>query len=328
MRWTGLAVSFAVLAAVVALSIVVGAQEIPPGEVWRQLWHPDGGETAAVVHDLRIPRTLLGVLVGSALGLSGALMQALTRNPLADPGMLGVNAGASLAVVCSILFFGITDLRIWVWFSLLGAALVTAAVYALGATGRGAANPARLVLAGAAVSASLIAAINAALTLDSGVFNQWRFWDVGALAGRDAEVVGQVAPFVAAGVVLALGLGRGLNAVALGEQAGQGLGVNLGRVRLAGAAAIMLLCGAATAAAGPIGFIGLMAPHAVRVLTGPDHRWILAHSALLAPALLLTADIVGRVVVRPGELQSGIVTAFIGAPVFIYLLRRRRIASL
>ncbi|GAT66958.1 iron ABC transporter permease [Planomonospora sphaerica] len=328
MRWTGLAVSSAVLTAVVALSIAVGAQAIPPGEVWQQLWHPDGGETAAVVHDLRIPRTLLGVLVGAALGLSGALMQALTRNPLADPGMLGVNAGASLAVVCAVLFFGITDLRVWVWFSLLGAALVTVAVYALGATGRGAANPARLVLAGAAVSASLLAAINAALTLDAGVFNQWRFWDVGALAGRDAEVVRQVAPFVAAGVVLALALGRGLNAVALGEQTGQGLGVNPGRVRLAGAAAIMLLCGAATAAAGPIGFIGLMAPHAVRVLTGPDHRWILAHSALLAPALLLTADVVGRVVVRPGELQSGIVTAFIGAPVFIYLLRRRRTADL
>ncbi|GGK73198.1 iron ABC transporter permease [Planomonospora parontospora subsp. parontospora] len=328
MRWTGLAVSSAVLTAVVALSIAVGAQAIPPGEVWQQLWHPDGGETAAVVHDLRIPRTLLGVLVGAALGLSGALMQALTRNPLADPGMLGVNAGASLAVVCAVLFFGITDLRVWVWFSLLGAALVTVAVYALGATGRGAANPARLVLAGAAVSASLLAAINAALTLDAGVFNQWRFWDVGALAGRDAEVVRQVAPFVAVGVLLALALGRGLNAVALGEQTGQGLGVNPGRVRLAGAAAIMLLCGAATAAAGPIGFIGLMAPHAVRVLTGPDHRWILAHSALLAPALLLTADVVGRVVVRPGELQSGIVTAFIGAPVFIYLLRRRRTADL
>ncbi|WP_068921911.1 FecCD family ABC transporter permease [Planobispora rosea] len=328
MRWTGLAVSFAVLAAVTVLSLAVGAQAIPPAEVWRQLWWPDGGETAAIVHDLRIPRTLLGLCVGSALGLAGALMQALTRNPLADPGLLGVNAGASLAVVCSILFFGITDMRGWVWFSLAGAAAAAAAVYTLGTTGRGAANPARLVLAGAAVSASLLAVIEAVLTLNVTVFDKWRFWDVGALAGRDAEVVGQVAPFVAVGAVLALGLGRGLNAVALGEQAGQGLGANLARIRLVGAAAIMLLCGAATAAAGPIGFIGLMAPHAVRALTGPDNRWVLAYSAVLAPALLLTADVLGRVVVRPGELESGIVTAFVGAPVFVYILRRRRIVRL
>ncbi|OUC94755.1 FecCD family ABC transporter permease [Streptosporangium minutum] len=326
MRWTGLAVSCAVLAVAAVLSIAIGAQTIPLGELWRELWHPAGGETAAIIHDLRIPRTLLGVCVGAALGLAGALMQALTRNPLADPGLLGVNSGASLAVVCSILFFGVTDVRTWVWFSLVGAALATVAVYALGATGRGAANPARLVLAGTAVSAALIAVINGVLTLDSGVFDQWRFWDVGALAGRDADVVRQIAPFVAVGAVLALTLGRGLNAVALGEQTGQGLGVSLARVRLTGATAIMLLCGAATAAAGPIGFIGLMAPHAVRAFTGPDHRWVLVYSAVLAPALLLTADVVGRVVVRPGELESGIVTAFIGAPVFIYLLRRRKVA--
>ncbi|GIH96499.1 FecCD family ABC transporter permease [Planobispora siamensis] len=325
MRWTGLAVSFAALGVVAVLSITVGAQAIPLEEVWQQLWNPTGGESAAIVHDLRVPRTLLGLCVGTALGLAGALMQGLTRNPLADPGLLGVNSGASLAVVGSIVFFDVTDMRTWVWFSMAGAALAAAAVYALGATGRGAAGPARLVLAGAAVSAALLSAVEAMLTLDAGAFDRWRFWDVGALAGRDAAVVAEIAPFVAVGAVLALGLGRGLNAIALGEQAGQGLGVNLPRVRLGGAAAIMLLCGAATAAAGPIGFIGLMAPHAVRAFTGPDNRWVLAYSAVLAPALLLTADVVGRVVVRPGELESGIVTAFVGAPVLIYLLRRRAV---
>ncbi|GAA3445011.1 FecCD family ABC transporter permease [Planomonospora venezuelensis] len=327
MRWTGLAASFAVLAAVAVLSLAVGAQAIPPAEVWQQLWRPDGGETAAIIHDLRIPRTLLGLCVGAALGLAGALMQALTRNPLADPGLLGVNAGASLAVVGAILL-GIVDMRVWVWFSFAGAALAATAVYALGATGRGAASPARLVLAGAAVSAAFLAVIDAVLTLNAGVFDKWRFWDIGALAGRDAEVVRQVAPFIVVGAVLALGLGRGLNALALGEQAGQGLGASPGRIRLAGAGAIMLLCGAATAAAGPIGFIGLMAPHAVRAFTGPDNRWVLAYSAVLAPALLLAADVLGRVVMRPGELESGIVTAFVGAPVFVYLLRRRKVVRL
>ncbi|WP_236003317.1 FecCD family ABC transporter permease [Nonomuraea antri] len=301
------------------MSLAVGAQAIPPGEVWQQFWHPDGGETASVVHDLRVPRTLLGICVGAALGLAGALMQALTRNPLADPGVLGVNSGASLAVVCSILFLDARDMTTWVWFSLVGAMIASVAVYLLGAH-----HPTRLVLAGAAVSASLLAGINGVLALDSGVFDQWRFWDVGALAGRSLDVVAQVAPFVLVGTALALALGRGMNAIALGEQTGQALGVRLGRTRLLAGLAITLLCGAATAAAGPIGFIGLMAPHAVRAFTGPDHRWVLAYSAVLAPALLLAADVLGRVVVRPAELESGIVTAFLGGPIFIYLLRRRK----
>jgi iron complex transport system permease protein len=319
MRWTGLGLSLAVLVAMAALSLAVGAQAIPIGEVWQQFWHPDGGETAAVIHDLRLPRTLLGLCVGLALGLAGALMQGLTRNPLADPGLLGVNSGASLAVVCSILFFGAHDMTTWVWFSMAGALVAAVAVYALGAH-----HPTRLVLAGSAISASLVAAINGVLALDSGVFDQWRFWDVGALAGRSLDVVAQVAPFVLVGSLLALGLGRGLNVIALGEQTGRALGVRLGRTRLLAGVAITLLCGAATAAAGPIGFIGLMAPHAVRAFTGPDHRWVLAYSAVLAPALLLAADVLGRVVVRPGELESGIVTAFVGGPIFIYLLRRRK----
>ncbi len=319
MRLTGLVVLSAVFLCMSVLSLAIGAQEIPLGEVWQQFWHPDGGETAAVIHELRVPRTLLGICVGTALGLAGALMQALTRNPLADPGLLGVNSGASLAVVCSILFFGASDMSTWVWFSMAGALIAAVVVYALGAH-----HPTRLVLAGAAVSASLIAAINGVLSLDAGVFDQWRFWDVGALAGRSLAVVEQVAPFVLAGTLLALGLGRGLNALALGEQTGQALGVRLGRIRLLTGIAITLLCGAATAAAGPIGFIGLMAPHAVRAFTGPDHRWVLGYSAVLAPALLLAADVLGRVVVRPAELESGIVTAFVGAPIFIYLLRRRK----
>lgn len=322
MRLTGLALSVGVLAVTVAASLAVGSQAIPLPELWRQLWHPDGGESAAVLHELRLPRTLLGLCVGVALGLAGALMQALTRNPLADPGLLGVNAGASLSVVCAILFLGAHDVTAWVWFSMAGALAAAVTVHLLGSH-----HPTRLVLAGAAVSASLLAALNGVLALDSGAFDQWRFWDVGALAGRPLDVVAQVAPFVLVGSVLALSLARGLDAIALGDQTGRALGASLGRTRLLGGLAVALLCGAATAAAGPIGFVGLMAPHAVRAFTGPGHRRLLAHSALLAPAVLLGADVLGRVVARPAELESGVVTAFVGAPVFIYLLRRRRVIA-
>ncbi|MFI6479115.1 FecCD family ABC transporter permease [Nonomuraea sp. NPDC050663] len=318
MRWTGLGLCLAVLALVAGLSIAVGAQSLDPATVWQVLWHPDAGQASSIVHDLRIPRTLLGLCVGAALGLSGAIMQALTRNPLADPGLLGVNMGASLAVVCAIMFFGVEDLTVWVWFSMAGALLAAVAVHLIGAD--------HLVLAGAAISACLLGAVNAALSLDAGVFDQWRYWDVGALNGRSMEIVVQVAPFVAAGTLLALALGGGLNALSLGEDVGRSLGLRLSRTKILAALAVTLLCGAATAAAGPIGFIGLMAPHAVRAFTGADHRWVLAFSAVVAPALLLAADVLGRVIVRPAELESGIVTAFVGAPIFIYLLRRRRFA--
>jgi len=327
-RAMGLLIAVGVLVFVFVLSLWVGTRNIPFASTWQVLLHNDGSTEAVIIHDLRVPRGLMGVLVGGALGLAGALMQALTRNPLADPGLLGVEMGASTAVVIAIAFTGVSTVTGYIWFAFAGAAAASVVVYVLGSSGRSAATPERLVLAGAAITAVLVAFVSAVLVLDTQAFNAFRFWDVGALAGRKMDAVAQVAPFILAGVVIALGLARSLNVLALGDQTGKALGANLGRTRAIGALAVTLLCGAATAAAGPIAFIGLTIPHVARMIAGSDQRWVLPYSLVLAPILLLGADVVGRVVIAPQELQVGIVTAFLGAPVFIALCRRRKLAEL
>ncbi|MDO8187603.1 iron chelate uptake ABC transporter family permease subunit [Conexibacter sp. JD483] len=327
-RSVGLAIALAALALAVFLSLALGARSIPLADVIGDLFHPDGSQDATIVHELRLPRTLLGLGVGAALGLAGALMQALTRNPLADPGLLGVNAGAAAAVVIAVGLFGIGGLTGYVWFAFAGAGAAAVVVYLLAAAGRGGATPVRLALAGTAVTAALLAVTQAVTLLDREAFETWRFWWVGSLAGRDSETLAQVAPFLIAGALLALALARPLNALALGDDAGRALGAHVGRTRVLGGIAITLLCGAATAAAGPIAFIGLAIPHVARAIVGPDQRWVLAYSLVLAPLLLLVADVLGRLVVSPQELQVGVVTAFVGAPLFIALVRRRRIAQL
>ncbi|BCB77224.1 iron chelate uptake ABC transporter family permease subunit [Phytohabitans flavus] len=323
----GLLVAVAALLLVFLLSVWVGSKQISFMSVWSVLWHDDGSSDAAIIHELRIPRTFLAVLVGAALGLAGALMQGVTRNPLADPGLLGINVGAAAAVALAIAYAGVTSVIGYVWFAFLGAAVVSVIVYVIGSAGR-AATPERLVLAGAAVSAALGAVTYAVLLLDPEAFNQFRYWVVGSLAGRRSDTLVQVAPFILVGIVLALLLARPLNALALGDDAGRALGAHVGRTRALGAIAVTLLCGAATAAAGPIGFVGLAVPHAARMLVGPDQRWVLPYSMVLAPVLLLGADVIGRVVIAPAELQAGVVTAFVGAPVFIALCRRRKLARL
>ncbi|WP_412078414.1 FecCD family ABC transporter permease [Streptomyces xanthophaeus] len=325
-RTAGLLAALAVLALVAVASIAVGAKQMPLDQVWHGLFDYAGTPSDVVVRDLRVPRTLLGLMVGLGLGLSGAVMQALTRNPLAEPGILGVNAGAAAAVVSAISFLGASSLREFVWWAFLGAAVVSVVVYVLG--GSRSATPVRLALAGTAASAALVGYINAVQLMDSTALDKLRFWTVGSLASATMDTVRQVAPFLLAGAVLALSLGRPLNAMALGDDTARALGAHLTRTRIGAMAAITLLCGAATAACGPIVFIGLMIPHLVRAFTGPDMRWVLAYSAVLSPALLLGADVVGRVVTRPAELQVGIVTALIGGPVFIYLVRRKRMAQL
>jgi iron complex transport system permease protein len=318
-----------VLVAAALASIAVGTRSIGLGEVWRALF--DSGltsEEAVIVRQLRLPRTALGLLVGLALGVSGALMQGHTRNPLGDPGLLGVTAGASLAVVLAIALLGITSPSGYVWFAFLGALAGTVLVYAIGSAGRGGATPVTLALAGAALSALLYALVRAVLVSDQQTLDSYRFWVVGSLAGRGAEVAWQVAPFVVAGLLLALANSPALNLLGLGEDVARGLGQRIWRARLLGLTAITLLCGAATAACGPIAFVGLVVPHAVRALTAPDHRWLVPCSGLAGATLLLTADILGRVVARPGELQVGIVLALLGGPFFIALVRRRRTAAL
>ncbi|WP_312866983.1 FecCD family ABC transporter permease [Streptomyces zagrosensis] len=325
-RAAGLVAALGVLLLVMAASVAIGAKAIPLDQVWHGIAHYAGTDTDVVIKDVRLPRTLLGVLVGIGLGLAGAVMQALTRNPLAEPGILGVNAGASAAVVSAISLLGVTSLTGYVWFAFLGAAIVSVLVYSLG--GSRSATPVRLALAGTAITAALYGYVQAVQLLDTAALDKMRFWTVGSLASANVTVLKQVAPFLVVGALLALILGRPLNAIALGDDTARALGARLNRTRILAMVAITLLCGAATAACGPIAFVGLMVPHLVRAITGPDMRWTLAYAAVLSPVLLLTADIIGRIVTRPGELQVGVVTTLIGGPVFIYLVRRRRMAQL
>jgi iron complex transport system permease protein len=328
-RRVGLVLGLLALLVLTSLaSLAFGAKEIPLPEVWSAVVAPTGTENDIVVRSLRVPRTLLGAAVGVALGMAGALMQGHTRNPLAEPGLLGVSAGAAFLVVLGIHALGVSDLHGYVWFAFVGAFAASVAVFVLGSASRDGATPVTLALAGVAVTYLLSALTSALVLADSQTLDQYRFWAVGSLAGRDADVAVQVAPFLLAGVVLALVNSPGLNMLSLGEDVARGLGVDLTATRWTGLAAITLLTGAAVAACGPIAFLGLVVPHVCRALTGPDHRWLVPASGLAGAVLLLAADVIGRVVVRPGELQVGIVLALVGAPFFVLLVRRRKLAGL
>jgi iron complex transport system permease protein len=325
----GLAVAVGALALVCLASIAIGAKSIPFGTVLDALFHHDPTNSDhLIIRSLRIPRTAVGLLAGAALGVGGAVMQGLARNPLADPGILGVNAGAALFVVIGIYSFGKSSLFGYVWFAFAGAAVASVLVYTLGSLGREGATPVKLALAGAAITALLGSITSAILLLDVETLDQFRFWNVGSLAGRTSTIAASVAPFVIVGVVAAISCGPMLNNLALGDDVARGLGQRVGLSRLIGAVVIVLLCGAATAAAGPIVFVGLAVPHVARAICGPDYRWIIPYCMVLSPVLLLGADIAGRVIARPGEVQVGIVTAIVGAPVFIFLVRRRKLAEL
>lgn len=330
--WTrggGLLVAVAVLTAVALASIAYGSKPMALSTVWDGLWSYDPTiDDHLVIRSLRIPRTGMGLLVGVALGLAGAVMQGVTRNPLADPGILGIEAGASLAVVTGIHALGIGTFSGYVWLAFIGAAIASVVVYLLGSLGRGGATPVKLALAGAALCALLGSITTSILLLDVATLDQFRFWVVGSIAGRDGEIVADVAPFLAVGAVLALLAAPSLNTLALGDDVARSLGQRVGLARAASALAVIVLAGGATAAAGPIGFVGLTVPHVARAICGPDYRWIVPWSAVLAPILLLGADVTGRLVARPGEVQVGILTAIIGAPFFVALVRRRKLAEL
>ncbi|MFH9014208.1 FecCD family ABC transporter permease [Streptomyces sp. NPDC017943] len=324
-RAVGLVLSAAILVLVALASIAIGAKELSLAQVWHGLFDDTGSYGDVVVAE-RLSRTVLGLLAGAALGLAGAVLQALTRNPLADPGLLGINAGASAAVVTAVTYLGVTSLTGYVWFAFFGAAAVGALVWFLGGS-RGA-TPVRLALAGTAISAALYGYLQAVMIMDEAALGKMRFWTVGSLSSATDATIEQVLPFLLAGFVLALALARPLNALSMGDDTARALGANLNRTRALSMLAATVLCGAATAACGPIVFVGLMVPHVVRSFTGPDLRWILPYAAVLSPVLLLGADVVGRMVARPAELQVGIVTAVLGGPVFIFLVRRRRTAQL
>lgn len=311
-----------------ALSIWWGANSMSAAAVLEALRAgPESSSDAIVVWDQRVPRTLLGIAVGTSLGIGGALIQGHTRNPLTDTGILGTSAGASLAVVIAIYLGGVSSINGYLWFGLGGALIATVAVFAVSGLGRGTSDSLTLVLAGTAISASLLAATSAVALMDPDTLNTFRFWTAGSVAGRDLEVLGAVLPLLAIGCLLAMASGPTLNLLALGDDVAGSLGVPIVRWRVIGLLTVALLGGAATAAAGPIGFLGLIVPHLVRGLVGTDYRWVLPGSALAGASLLLVADTLGRLVAQPGELQVGIVLAIIGAPVFIALVRRRLVAS-
>ncbi|MCO6735207.1 MULTISPECIES: iron ABC transporter permease [unclassified Streptomyces] len=308
-------------------SLAYGSRDVPWADVQAAIGGADGtlGEAAAAK---RIPRTLLAVVTGAALALSGAVMQGVTRNPLADPGILGVNTGASLAVVTGVAFFGLASPTSYIWVAIVGAAASALFVYTVGTLGRGGATPLKLALAGAATSAAFASLVSAVVLPRNDIAGSFRLWQIGGVGGASYERIGHVLPFLVAGFLLCLLSARALNSLALGDELAAGLGERVALVRAVAALGAVLLCGAATAVAGPIAFVGLVVPHTCRLLVGVDHRWLLPLSMLLGAVLLTAADVVGRVVARPSEIDVGIVTALIGAPFFLYIVRRQKVRAL
>lgn len=327
-RTGALGIALVVLVAAVAISIAVGAKTIPLATVWDALWHGSTDEDVVIVRSLRIPRTLVAIVVGAALGVAGALIQALSRNPLADPGILGVNAGAAFAVAVGMSVFGVGSVSGYLWFAFAGALVVTVTVYLVGSAGRGGADPVRLVLAGMALGAVVLGITTAMQLLDPRTFDQMRHWQAGSVVGRDLVSIGPALPFIAVGVLLAAIAAGSLNSISLGDDLARSLGAHVGRTRVIVVLAVTLLAGGATAIAGPIVFLGLMVPHVARWIVGPDQRWILAMTIVIGPTLMLVADVIGRLLLRPGEVPVGVVTAFVGAPVLILMVRRVKASRL
>ena len=328
-RYLALGGGLVALLAVLLASLAIGSRPVPPEVVVQALLGHDvaAGDRRAVV-ELRVPRTVIGCAVGIALGVAGALIQAVTRNPLADPGILGVTAGSSFFVAIGVVGFGLSSPDQYVWFALAGALVATVAVALVGGSRGGSVDPVRLTLAGVALTAVLAGIVSGLRIADPRTFNALLAWETGSLVDRGWQVAGPVLPFMAVGLGTALLLGGSLNALALGDDVATTLGSTVWVTRAAAVLAVTLMAGGATAIVGPVSFIGLMVPHVARWIGGPDQRWIIGLTVLLAPVLLLTADVLARVVLWPGEMPVGIVTAFVGAPVLIALVRRRKAFAL
>jgi iron complex transport system permease protein len=315
------------LAALCALSVTVGTRDV----AWADIVSALSGRVESIGEAavaLRIPRTLLALLAGAALGLAGAIMQGVTRNPLADPGILGVNMGASLAVVVGVAWYGMTSAFAYIWTAIAGAAGAAVFVYTIGSLGRGGATPLKLALAGAATSVAFSSMVIAVVLPRADIAGGIRSWQIGGVGGATFERIYPVLPFLAVGFAVSLLSARKLNSLALGDELASGLGERVAIARGTAALGAILLCGAITAVCGPIGFLGLVVPHLCRLLVGVDHRWLLPFSALGGACLLIAADVVGRIAARPSELDVGIVTALIGAPFFIWIVRRQRVREL
>jgi len=308
-------------------SIAFGVRDVPLTDIMAALGGSvDSIDQAAVV--ARLPRTVLALLVGAALAMSGATMQAVTRNPLADPGILGVSGGAALAVVIGIAFFGLSDPFAYMAVAIAGAAGAAVFVYTIGSLGTGGATPLKLALSGAASSAAFLSLVSAILLPRVDVMETFRFWQIGGVGGATWDRIALVTPVLLIGALICVICARGMNSLALGDELAAGLGENVFRTRLIASAGAVILCGAATAIAGPIAFVGLVIPHMCRLLVGTDHRWLLPFSAIAGACLLIASDVIGRVITRPEEIPVGVITALVGAPVFIWIVRRQRVREL
>ncbi|WP_144881485.1 FecCD family ABC transporter permease [Microbacterium paraoxydans] len=317
-----------VILVLVVLSVSFGVRAVTLDDILAALsGQTDTIAQAAVVK--RIPRTVLALLVGAALALAGATMQAVTRNPVADPGILGVSNGASFAVVLGIAFFGLSNPYGQMAFAIVGAAAAAVFVYTVGSLGRGGATPLKLALAGAATSAAFASLISAVMLPRVDLLQTFQSWQIGGVGGAEWPRIAITAPVLAFGALICFLCARGMNSLALGDDMAKGLGEHVLRTRMLSALGAVILAGAATAIAGPIGFVGLIVPHMCRMLVGTDHRWLLPFSALAGAALLTASDIVGRVISPSSEeIQVGIITAIIGAPFFIWIVRRQKVREL
>jgi iron complex transport system permease protein len=327
-RSVGLLVALGAVILIGLISIRIGSIGVSNTDVWNAIfnYHSDSyNET--VIRTLRLPRTVIAIGIGGALAVAGAVMQAVTRNPLAGPDILGVNSGASFAIVSSMFFFGFDSITQYMWFGFAGAAVAAALVYIVGSAGKGGATPIKLALAGVVISSLLTAWTSSLTLLDEDTLDQARFWFAGSVVGRELSLFWTVSPFLIGGTLACLLMGHQLNVLSMGEDAARALGMQTGRIRIISSVLVVLISGAAVSVAGPIAFVGLATPHIVRSIVGPDYRWVLPYSVLIGAVFLTTADVIGRVVTRPGEIQVGIVTAIVGAPFLIYLARKRAVAS-
>jgi len=317
-----------VLLVLCILSVCFGVRAVSIDDIFAALAGQDDTLAQAAIIK-RLPRTVLALLIGAALALSGATMQAVTRNPIADPGILGVSNGASLAVVLGLAFVGLTNPYGQMALAIAGAAVAATFVYTVGSLGRGGATPLKLALAGAATSAAFASLISAIMLPRVDLLQAFQSWQIGGVGGAEWPRIAITAPVLALGALICVASARGMNSLALGDDMAKGLGEHVFRTRLMSALGAVILAGAATAIAGPIGFVGLVIPHVCRMLIGTDHRWLLPFSALAGAALLLASDIIGRVIAPSSEeIQVGIITAIIGAPFFIWIVRRTKVREL
>ena len=319
--WSGLFISLLVLIICLIISTISGTADISLNQVYTALTAFDGSSDHLIVRTVRIPRSLIAIIVGASLAVAGALMQGLTKNPLASPSILGVNAGAALAVVTTTLIFGNNSLYIYAWVAFAGAALSAITVYSISYLSRGGLTPLNLTIAGAALTAFISALTSGILILNQRTLDEIRFWLAGSVGGREINLLIQTLPYFALGLILAFALSQQITLLSLGENVAKGLGQKTAQIKILTAFSIILLAGGSVAIAGPIGFIGLIVPHIVRFFVGFDYRWILPYAAVFGAILLLVADILARIVVKPIELPVGLMMPLIGAPFFIYLIK-------